>query len=215
MGMLRVGILTGLCLFCASAVWAGPTVRVPQTGLALCYDENDDIIDCEGTGQDGEIQKGFDLPSPRFTDTGDGTIKDNLTGLIWLRNAWCVGDLTWRNALDFIKNLNQGFIINPLDCGDTSGRRGSHQTDWRLPNLRELMSLMDFAFSSPAVSNAARTGSATLNDPFTNLQQTVYWTSTTSDANKNTAWLIDVTDGGSFVDFKSEWHPVMAVRGGR
>lgn len=40
-------------------------------------------------GEDASINKGVDWPNPRFTDNRNGTITDNLTGLIWLQNANC------------------------------------------------------------------------------------------------------------------------------
>ena len=218
---LRVGIVVVLSMLWAGAVWAAQVAAVPQTGQVLCYDENSGVIICGAKlkGQDGELQKGFNLPTPRFTDNGDGTIGDNLTGLIWLKNADCVRlDLNWQNALDFVSNLNLGHITDPaipLDCGDTSGRRGKHQTDWRLPNIREMLSLIDFAFFSPAISNAAGTERATLGDPFTDLQQTVYWTSTTSAGATDQAWVVDVTDGMIKFVSKNVLHPVIAVRGVR
>ena len=43
------------------------------------------------TGDDGDLQRGVAWPDPRFTDNGDGTVTDNLTGLIWLKNANCFG----------------------------------------------------------------------------------------------------------------------------
>ena len=52
---------------------------VPKTGQTTSYD----------TGDDGEYQKGFEWPVPRFTDNENGTVTDNLTGLIWLKNANC------------------------------------------------------------------------------------------------------------------------------
>ena len=52
---------------------------VPQTGRTATY----------AAGDDGAIRAGVALPSPRFTDNSDGTITDNLTGLIWLKNANC------------------------------------------------------------------------------------------------------------------------------
>jgi hypothetical protein len=64
---------------------------VPKTGQTTCWDEHGEPINCEGTGQDGELQKGVPWPDPRFTDNADGTVTDNLTGLIWLRNADCFG----------------------------------------------------------------------------------------------------------------------------
>jgi hypothetical protein len=62
----------------------------PQTGQTLCYDTLGVIINCSGTAQDGAMQKGVGLPTPRFTDNTNGTITDNLTGLIWLQNATAV-----------------------------------------------------------------------------------------------------------------------------
>ena len=70
---------------------------------------------------------------------GDGTITDNLTGLIWLKNANCIGTLSqsfdqdgtpedgqviWEHALDFVAGINSG----NYDCNDTSNG-GQHQTD--------------------------------------------------------------------------------------
>jgi len=42
-------------------------------------------------GDDGDLKKGVVWPNPRFTDNEDGTVTDNLTGLIWLKNANCFG----------------------------------------------------------------------------------------------------------------------------
>ena len=50
-------------------------------------------------GDDGEYQAGVPVPNPRFTDNGDGTVIDNLTGLTWLKNASCLGEQTWADAL--------------------------------------------------------------------------------------------------------------------
>ena len=50
---------------------------VPQTGQTDYY----------AAGDDGALQKGVPWPTPRFTDNGNGTVTDNLTHLIWLKNA--------------------------------------------------------------------------------------------------------------------------------
>lgn len=52
---------------------------VPRTGQTTSY----------APGDDGDLQKGVAWPVPRFTDNEDGTVTDNLTGLIWLTNADC------------------------------------------------------------------------------------------------------------------------------
>ena len=61
--------------------------RLPKTGQTGCWDHAGDPIDCAGTGQDGEHQAGISL-RPRFTDHGDGTVTDNLTGLIWMKTPY-------------------------------------------------------------------------------------------------------------------------------
>jgi Protein of unknown function (DUF1566) len=187
---------------------------VPQTGQVLCWDSDGVEIFCRGTGQDGALQEGVAIPTPRFTDKKDGTIKDNLTGLIWLKNANCPGStLDWQGALDFVAGINDG----TNNCGDSSGKSGSHRTDWRLPNIRELYSLIDFAFVFPALSNAAGTGQGSENDPFLNLQITrLYWSSTTYQGNpKILAWVVDVVDGLVVgIGKKGVDGFVLAVRGG-
>ncbi|MBF0345688.1 MAG: DUF1566 domain-containing protein [Nitrospirae bacterium] len=48
-----------------------------------------------------------DEPSiERFTDNGDGTITDNLTGLEWMKDATSTA-MTWQEAIDYCKELNK------------------------------------------------------------------------------------------------------------
>src|SRR5215510_3669335 len=85
----------GVVLMVAVVAWVGwdtpqalaQQARVPQTGQTRCLDAAGSPINCAGTGQDGAIQAGVPSPSPRFSDMNDGTVKDNLTNLIWLKNA--------------------------------------------------------------------------------------------------------------------------------
>ena len=123
---------------------------VPQTGQTVPYAD----------GDDGDLQTGVPWPSPRFSDKGDGTVKDNLTGLIWLQNANCFGTRSWFDALNDCNTLASG------DCGLTDG---SLVGDWRLPNRKELESLMDFGYDS----------ALPFRPPFVNFGWK-YWTSTNS-----------------------------------
>jgi hypothetical protein len=95
-------------------------IILPETGQTSCYDETGNLIECEGTGQDGDILAGTTPPFPRYEDNGDGTFTDKLTGLTWLKNSNCSesidynpdnsddGSMSWKSALDFIKNINNG-----------------------------------------------------------------------------------------------------------
>ena len=63
------------------------TAPLPRSGQSNCFDGSGDVTDCAtgiGAGQEGHIQPGIEWPIPRFTKNGDGTVTDNLTGLVWL-----------------------------------------------------------------------------------------------------------------------------------
>lgn len=142
-------------------------IQLPQTGQTDCYDSIGNIISCAGTGQDGDIRTGILWPNPRFTDNSNGAVTDNLTGLAWTKDAnliasrdpdfdkdriWRDGAVTWYHAIDYIKKLNSEAYLG--------------YTDWRLPNRKELLSLIDFSQYKPALS---------LNHPFYNVKVQSDW----------------------------------------
>jgi len=59
-------------------------------------------------GDDGDLEKGVAWSNPRFTDQGDGTVMDNFTGLIWLKNADPAGLMNWQNAIAYCNGLTDG-----------------------------------------------------------------------------------------------------------
>ena len=181
---------------------------VPKTGQVTCYEGVSpyDQIDCAGTGQDGEFQKGVAPPTSRFTDNEDGTVTDNLTGLIWLKEANCFGQRIWNNALSDCNELENG------QCGLTDG---SSAGDWGLPNKKELISLTHEGYYNPALSNTAGTGQWSQGDPFTNVQSDGYWSSTTVVHFTNYAWYVGMGNGGvKYYYDKTSLYYVWPVRGG-
>ena len=134
------------------------TGTYPLAGVAKTGQTTD-----AGAGSDGNLKKGVAWPTPRFTAATD-TVADNLTGLMWAKNANLTGatPVNWQAALDYCNNSELGGY-----------------TDWRLPNVNELLSLIDFAYKSPALSDAAGTGRWTTDgDAFIDVQSEKYWTST-------------------------------------
>ena len=114
-----------------------------------------------------------------LTDNGDGTRTDNLTGLIWLQNANCDGQKIWTDALTFANSLyDDGSGGN---CGLSDG---SLAGDWRLPNIRELNSLIDYDRAGPALPAG---------HPFTSVVSD-HWSSTTR-YQSGYAWYLDVWVG--------------------
>lgn len=158
---------------------------VPKTGQTTSY----------ATGDDGDLERGVAWPSTRFTDTGNGTVVDNLTGLIWLKNANCFGLQTWANALSAANTLNSG------ECGLTDG---SAEGAWRLPNVREMQSLIDYGRSNPALPSG---------HPFSGVQSGYHWTSTSNAGVTSVAWHVDLNFGNMNASFKTITYYVWPVRG--
>jgi hypothetical protein len=178
---------------------------VAKTGQTTCYAPTGYVINCAGTGHDGEYQKGVAWPVPRFNDNSDGTITDTVTGLIWLKSANCSGQRTWNEALSDASGLADG------NCGLTDG---SSPGDWRLPNLFELESLCDMQYYAPALSNRAGTGKWTEGNPFFNVQSNLYWSSTTDVSNTAHAWFVGMQHCTANFFSKDDWLYVWPVRGG-
>ncbi|MEI8140975.1 MAG: DUF1566 domain-containing protein [bacterium] len=167
----------------ASAYYAA----VPKTGQTISY----------VAGDDGDLEKGVVLPSPRFTDNGDGTVTDNLTGLIWLKNAnFKAGSRTWATALTDCATLNSG------EGGLTDA---SVEGDWRLPNVKELESLIDFGSYNPPLP---------VGHPFTGVQGGTYWSSSTRKDDTTGAWIVYLNSGNVAYTSKAGVSFVWPVRGG-
>jgi len=179
-------VFTGILFISASIVWADPPAPVAKTGQTISY----------RTGDDGYYEKGVASPSPRFTENGDGTITDNLTGLMWAKDANLTGSMNWSDAIDYANNLSLG----SYECG-------ASYIDWRLPNVKELQSLIDFSNTFPAL---------TTGHPFSNVISSFYWTSTTSayDTGSAVAVLLVFGNVSSDGDKTSNLLRVWPVRGG-
>ena len=171
---------------------------VEKTGQTTCYMEDVpyDEIDCTGTGRDGDLQKGVAWPDPRFTDNLDGTVTDHLTGLTWLKDANCFGERTWVDALSDCNGLATG------SCGLTDG---SVPGDWRLPNIRELQSLIDYSSAMPALPSGY---------PFINVDF-IFWSSTNHADYAWIVWYVSIISGTVNYNNKTDLYSVFPVRGGQ
>lgn len=177
----------------------------PATGQTTCWGSTG-VIPCPGTGQDGDIQAGAALA---YTDNGDGTITDDNTGLMWekLSDDGSIHDkdtnYTWDNA----------FAAKVADLN--SGTFGGY-TDWRLPNVKELQSIVNYENVNPSVSPAFDTG-CTAGCTVTTCSCTaslVYWSSSTFAYGASGAWGLTFSDGTVFPVSKTARTCVRAVRGG-
>ena len=148
-------------------------------------------------GDDGALQFGISWPTPRFSNNGDQTVTDNLTSLMWTQDANAPGPstcnpgayMTWQGALNYAACLN---INNYLG-----------HNDWRLPNKRELSSLLDHSQSGPSLP---------IGNPFINAKSDYYWSSTTSPNYKYNAYAYLFDYGGEAYVGKTNTYAVWPVR---
>ena len=187
------------------------------------YARDSNVIPVEKTGQttsyrthdDGDLKKGVAWPTPRFTDNKNGTVTDNLTGLIWLKNANCSDAMeNWNTAIDYAAALYDGCTNCFGTGGDCGLSDGSKAGDWRLPNRNELLSLIDLAYYNPALSNATGTRQWSEGNPFTGVQLVKYWSSSTNAGRTGLAWAVDFGNGNVGRHSKSSDKYVWCVRDG-
>jgi hypothetical protein len=166
---------------------------LPATGADRCLDESGRDLPCRGSGQGGELQNGFPWPKPRF-EMNDDRVTDTLTDLVWARRANVTQQaVTWDQALQTIRELNlNGF---------------AGMSNWRLPNINELESLVDCRSHSPALP---------VGHPFEEWQEG-YWSSTTSFFETDWAWVLYLHKGACGVGYKpgKTFHvwPVVSLSG--
>jgi hypothetical protein len=202
--LAAANIRCGVTIFGVTGTWAPRCVA--QTGQTASYVLGDDgtyqmgclpaVAPSYGSSFGGYNRTSF-CSAAGFTDNGDGTVTDNLTGLIWLKNANCFGLRDWTEALSDANLLASGL------CGLSDG---SSFWDWRLPNLNELRTLFDPGRPKPYLPAG---------HPFTGVQLYRYWSSTTRADDTYYAWLVDVNDGDVGGGGKLTTRYVWPVRGGQ
>ena len=148
-----------------------------------CYDWRGKNIPCDFKGPYAELLFYKSNPESRFTDNKDGTVTDNLTMIVWLKNTNCFGIRDWQSAILAAKSLEEG------DCGPDSDlilSDGSSAGDWRLPTMKELCTLIDFSRRDPALPNGHM---------FSDAPTGYHWSATTLDHHPEMAWIVYFESG--------------------
>ncbi|UCD81491.1 MAG: DUF1566 domain-containing protein [Desulfobacterales bacterium] len=168
---------------------------------STCYDWRGKIIPCDLKRPYAELMFDKPLPDARFTDNKDGTLTDNLTQLVWLKNMNCLGMRDWHSAVLAAKSLEAG------DCGpnlDLVLSDGSSAGDWRLPTMKELCTLIDFSRRDPALP---------IGHMFSDAPSGYHWSATTLDHHSEMAWIVYFESGTTcYEDVKNRAGYILPVR---
>jgi hypothetical protein len=178
---------------------------LPATGQTTCWNSVGTVVPCAGTGQDGELQAGSSLS---YTDNGDGTITDNNTGLVWEKKS----DDGSLNDVDTTYSWTNAFAVHVagLNAANFAG-----YTDWRLPNARELQSLVNYQnvpTVDPAFNTACSSGCTVLTCSCTRGNEA--WSSSSASPAPADAWWASFLFGNVTFSPKGTALRVRAVRGG-
>lgn len=116
--------------------------KLPDTGQGTCFQVVAPYaeIPCAGTGQDGA----YTINPLSYTDNGNGTFSDNVTGLMW-QMQYNGQKYNWYQAAGVYEAAYNANTKNV--CGEL--RTGGY-SDWRLPSERELVSIAYFGSENPA-----------------------------------------------------------------
>ncbi len=137
-----------------SAQTSSAIYTLNETGQGFCYNSDGENIDCPAAseafyGQDAQFTgAAFD-----FTDNGDGTVTDNVTGLTWEQSPNS-GPSSWPEAQEYCEALSLG-----------------GQDDWRMPYVKELFSISNFSAGWPYLDTSYF--DLTVNDSISKDEQ--YW----------------------------------------
>jgi hypothetical protein len=162
--------------------------------------------------------------SPRFVDNGDNTVTDHKTCLMWEKKTGTVGGSTDYNNPENVNNTYDwsasgtapdgtaftNFLprVNGTLCSvDPCPALGAH-SDWRMPSLQELETIVDLSASGCGSSSPC------IDPTFGPTKTYLYWSSSTYAASPYNAWYVYFGGGAAYWEGKSFTDSVRAVRGG-
>ena len=152
-----------------------PPLPVASTGQTISY----------AFGDDGDYRSGVSVPGDRFHDNEDGTFVDTHTGITWLGIRNCIVNRTWGPAIEYANTLSASSDVCPdLNDQSVSG-------DWRLPNIKELYSLVDISDDNPSWARGIPFSGNWSDSPWE-----LYWSSSSfQPVPENNAFAIDAAFG--------------------
>jgi len=141
-------------------------------------------------------------PSSRFILNNDATVTDTQTGLMWKQ---CLEGITGSSCdIGSATNLTWDAALQAPETLNSSGGFAGY-TDWRLPNIKELQSIVETRCVDPAVNM----------DIFLNDPGTAVWSGSPYAYISDYAWLVNFDTGYSFSNYRYSERSVRLVRSGQ
>ena len=140
-----------------------------------------------------------DWSNSRYHVHGDGTVTDTVTGLMWMQ-------CSMGQDYDYdAGNCNSSAAASSYSWHEALEAAEAHSladhTDWRLPNIRELASLVARDGAEPAINNAIFSATSAN-----------YWSASLAAADSNQAWLINFTIGNDLTGDHGDANHIRLVR---
>jgi hypothetical protein len=181
--LLFSSLLFSSLLILFDSAFAGGVL--PDTGQTKCYN-NTGEIPCPAPGEPFYGQDGnYQGPQPAYQVSPDGLVVTDLnTGLMWQRADDGV-TRNWAAAISYCENL----------------ALGGH-SDWHLPSRQELVSIVDYGRSYPAIN------------PAFSCENSYYWSGSTAAGYPGYAWLVYCYGGYAYYYNEGDSYYVRCVRGG-
>lgn len=184
---LKRTLIAMLLTLCSMTPTMAGNYQLPDTGIETCYDQSGNVIPCPAPGADYYGQDAqYDSSKMAYQDNGDGTVTDLNTQLMWQQSDDGT-EREWQAACDY--------------CDDLAL---AGYTDWRIPDRRELFSIVDLGRYNPSIDT----------DYFLNAKNDWYWSGSTHAGGTRNAWYVIFNSGrvGNFN--KSNLYYVRCVRSG-
>lgn len=169
--LLKWGIVVLAALVLPGKGFSAETYFLPDTGQTVCYKDKGkgQVMSCAAPGENLAQDGSYSINPPSYTPNGDGTVFDNNTWLMWQQND---------------DGMTRTIDESEIYCNDLS--IGGY-TDWRLPNRMELVSIVDYGRTYPAIDQGA----------FPSTQLNHYWSSNHNSCNQTSVWTVNFTTGTS------------------
>jgi Protein of unknown function (DUF1566) len=178
------------------------TGKISDTGQTQCYYDytldgsyNPLALTClaPGSGWSPDGQDGYyTINAMSFTDNGNGTILDNVTGLVWQKCA--IGESG--SACSTVSTTSYSWSAAKSQCANLG-------TGWRLPTAFELAGIIDYGKSLVTINSIAFPGTAPAD----------YWSSTSHPLYTTLAWYVSFAQGTTWLDYQTDTKYARCVKG--